>query len=323
MLEAVLLILGFVLILFLAEVFGLQGILTSLAGADMRFVALAVLMQAMLLGLMAARLMLLTRRYSSLGFAKAFYISLVGTFVGFLSPLARLGGEPVKVYLMKDKIAADKGSAAIAMDILAELISLFIVVMVSLFFLQKELPDDISRAVLPFLTVSAFLTLVFVKVCTNREWLESTVNAVSRIPRLHALKEKNYATRFYKSFKALSADKPGMLFVLLISVAMKFLEFARLWLVVLSLGYVLGFKSVVLLWIVFLVLSAVPWLPGGLGLVEGGMILLLIQMGLAPHTAGSAIILDRLISYWLVLLAGFAAVWFTPDVTYRFLRKLQ
>ncbi|MBI2578201.1 MAG: flippase-like domain-containing protein [Candidatus Aenigmarchaeota archaeon] len=323
MLEAALLVLGIAMIIFIAEFFGLQQILAALAGANFGIVAIAVSIQALLLAFTALRLMVISRKYARLGFLEAFNTSLVGMFVGFLSPLARLGGEPVKIYMMKDKITPEKGSAVIAVDVLAEVISLYIVVIASVFFLYKDIPGELSPAVLVFLAVSAFLTLVFIKVCTNREWLDSVVGAVSKIPKFGVLKERDYAARFYGSFHELSSDKKTMFSVLGISISMKFLEFARMWLVLLALGQVVSFKVVVLIWVVFLVLSAVPWLPGGLGLVEGGMILALIQLGLTQHIAGSAIILDRFISYWLVVVAGFAAVWFNPKITYRFLRRLK
>lgn len=323
MLEAALLVLGVVMIVFIAEYFGLQQILASLAGAKLSLVAVAVGIQLLLLAFTASRLMVISRKYARLGFMEAFNTSLVGMFVGFLSPLARLGGEPVKIYMMKDRIVAEKGSAVVALDVLSEVISLYIVVIASVFFLYKDIPAELSPAVLVFLAVSAFLTLVFVKVCTNRDWLDSVVGFFAKIPKFGVLKERDYAARFYDSFHELSNDKGSMLSVLGISIAMKFLEFARMWVVLLALGQAVPFKVIVLIWIVFLVLSTVPWLPGGLGLVEGGMILALIQLGLTQHVAGSAIILDRFISYWLILLAGFAAVWFNPNITYRFLRKLK
>ncbi|MBI4018544.1 MAG: flippase-like domain-containing protein [Candidatus Aenigmarchaeota archaeon] len=323
MLELALLILGAVSIFFIAEFFGLEQILAGLAGADPLIAAAAVVAQVLLLSLTALRLMVISRKYARLGFLEAMNASLIGMFVSAVSPLARLGGEPAKVYLLKDKISAEKGSAVIAVDVLAEVISLYIVIMASVVFLQNDIPSQLSPAILPFLIISVFLTVVFVKICTNREWLDGIIGFVSRIPKFSVLKERDYAQRFHESFGELARDGRSMLSVLLISLVMKLLEFARMWLVILALGQLVPFKVVVAVWLVLLVLSAVPWLPGGLGLVEGGMILALVQLGVAPHVAGSAILLDRFISFWLVIAAGFAAVWLNPAITYRFLRKLK
>ena len=50
-------------------------------------------------------------------------------------------------------------------------------------------------------------------------------------------------------------------------------------------------------------LLAVPT-PGGLGAVEGGLLGLMHLIGVVAALAGTVVILDRLISYWSVMLTG-------------------
>lgn len=54
-------------------------------------------------------------------------------------------------------------------------------------------------------------------------------------------------------------------------------------------------------------LTAVPALPGGLGLVESGTIAVLLWFGIDQNTAVSVALLDRLISYWSVIVVGVVA----------------
>jgi uncharacterized protein (TIRG00374 family) len=54
-------------------------------------------------------------------------------------------------------------------------------------------------------------------------------------------------------------------------------------------------------------LTAVPALPGGLGLVESGTIAVLLWFGVDQNLAVSMAFLDRLISYWSVILVGLVA----------------
>ena len=51
-------------------------------------------------------------------------------------------------------------------------------------------------------------------------------------------------------------------------------------------------------------LTGVPGLPGGVALVEGGIVAVLIYFGLSTAAALSVALLDRAINYWSVLVLG-------------------
>ena len=86
-------------------------------------------------------------------------------------------------------------------------------------------------------------------------------------------------------------------------------EGARLGLVVFSLhlaGVHLGPSQFLLIALVAALLTTVPFLPGGLGLVEAGMIGVLITVGGVSNSAAVSItLLDRSISYASLIVVGF------------------
>ena len=85
-------------------------------------------------------------------------------------------------------------------------------------------------------------------------------------------------------------------------------EGARLGLVVyaLGLGAQLGASQFLLIALVAALLTTIPFLPGGLGLVEAGMVGVLIAVGgVAQNAAVSIALLDRSISYGSVVVIGF------------------
>jgi hypothetical protein len=53
--------------------------------------------------------------------------------------------------------------------------------------------------------------------------------------------------------------------------------------------------------------SALPLLPGGLGAIDGSMVVGLAAFGAAPAAAGAATGLYRLVSYWAVVAVGWLA----------------
>jgi uncharacterized protein (TIRG00374 family) len=83
-------------------------------------------------------------------------------------------------------------------------------------------------------------------------------------------------------------------------------ESARLFLVVqaLPLHISLSIAQIMFIALVASLLTTIPALPGGLVLVEGGIIAVLVFFGLSASQAFSVAILDRLISYWSLIGVG-------------------
>jgi len=57
--------------------------------------------------------------------------------------------------------------------------------------------------------------------------------------------------------------------------------------------------------VLYLILGCLPITPGGLGIVEGGLVSLLLYFGLPLASAGSFVFLERFVSYGLSSLIGF------------------
>ncbi len=97
--------------------------------------------------------------------------------------------------------------------------------------------------------------------------------------------------------------------LLVLTVLVWMAEGARLGLVVFSLhlvGVHLGPSQFLLIALVAALLTTVPFLPGGLGLVEAGMIGVLITVGGVTNSAAASItLLDRSISYGSLIVIGF------------------
>ena len=59
-------------------------------------------------------------------------------------------------------------------------------------------------------------------------------------------------------------------------------------------------------------LVEMPITPGGLGLVEGGLVVVLTRFHVAASSATAATLMYRAVSYWFLLLVGWVAVlWLT------------
>jgi uncharacterized protein (TIRG00374 family) len=81
-------------------------------------------------------------------------------------------------------------------------------------------------------------------------------------------------------------------------------EGARLYCVLQGLNIHLGLSVIVFIALASSLLTTIPFTPAGLGAVEGTMVFVLTTFGVEKNLAGSVAILDRVISYWSIILFG-------------------
>jgi len=53
------------------------------------------------------------------------------------------------------------------------------------------------------------------------------------------------------------------------------------------------------------VLTTIPLTPGGLGVVQGGLLGVMVLLGLAKNDAGDVVLMDSLLSYYSIAIIGF------------------
>ncbi len=102
---------------------------------------------------------------------------------------------------------------------------------------------------------------------------------------------------------ALGSFQRGPL-LLLITTMLWALEAVRLWCVMAAVGAMLPLVQVVFLALAAAILSTLPLSPGGLGTIDVLYRQFLPFAGVAPALAGGITILDRIINYWFILVAG-------------------
>lgn len=103
--------------------------------------------------------------------------------------------------------------------------------------------------------------------------------------------------------------------ILLYSVMVWLLDGARFWLVAASLGVKFGVPLVVFIALAASLLSTVPFTPAGLGVVENSVITILLWVMNDVSLSASIALLDRVITYWSLLLIGILLYLFSRYVS--------
>jgi uncharacterized protein (TIRG00374 family) len=98
--------------------------------------------------------------------------------------------------------------------------------------------------------------------------------------------------------------------VLLLSSAVWVLDVIRLKLLAMALNLPLSLFLIATVSILYLLLGSLPITPGGLGIVEGGLISILLYFGLPLASASSFVFLERLISFGLSSVIGFVYLFY-------------
>jgi hypothetical protein len=128
------------------------------------------------------------------------------------------------------------------------------------------------------------------------------------------IKRKRFITKlipqrflgFYQRFEEGAINSINRLpAVLSLTIVIWLLEILRLYFVLIALKVSMSFSSTVLISLSAALLTTLPITPAGIGAVELAMIGLFALFDIDSNVAASVTILDRVISYWSIMLGGY------------------
>lgn len=276
----------------------------NLLRANIMVIFYAIILQSIIILISSLKLKVLTGK----SLKTVFYVYLLGHATNLMTPVLKIGGEPVKVYMLKKRgLKTTEASAAVSLDTITELLVLyFLVVILGVYvFYIGVMPGIIFSFVLTVAIISVFIMCgVFVILFQHRvlrKVIDFFVKIVKKFRKIN-LGQEDYAKTFLLYFNLMTKKKKLLLSLTVISIIPKFLEFLRMWLIFYSIGQVIRIETIFAVWVFIMVLGMIPWLPGGLGLIEGGAITFFVMIGITSGVAGAGVLLDRFVSYWFVLL---------------------
>ena len=232
--------------------------------------------------------------YHMPGLPRFLEIYLISWFANCIVP-AKLG-DAVRSYLFKKDTRAPFSSTlgTILSERLIDLIALFLAMVVAaVVVFGTHLPGQADNAVIGGTALLAIAVIGVVVLWFVRDHIEQ------RLPE--RLREQ-YVRLHGAIFASLRRPEKfiGVGFIIWAS------EGLRLYLVCLALGAHVTFPMAVFVALMASLLTALPFTPAGLGVVEGGMTVILTSsvIGVAPDMAVAITLLDRVIGYWSIIAVG-------------------
>ncbi|HHT18229.1 MAG: UPF0104 family protein [Euryarchaeota archaeon] len=260
---------------------------------------------------------------------------LVGLAINNLTPSGRGGGEPVRAYILAKysqsptenafaTVIADRGLDTFPFIALAILTIILAV-------LYINLPQWMIITLIICLIVLVIIFALALYMSLNREFGDRTIRWVLRIinkisSKIHDKIEQkaiNAVEGFQDSMKIMVTDRKVLLYGIPLSFLIWGLEIFRVYVIFIALNINAPLEIIGVVFVISTLIGMIPLLPGGLGAVDGMMILLYSYAGIPPSVSAAATIVERLISFWMTTILGVAVLpYFGADAVEKMSKKL-
>lgn len=315
----VLLLVGLGILALMVIFIGPGKIETALKNANPWYVALAVVIQFVIYGMW-------TQRWSITIHSLQIYIKkrhifpmlMVGLAVNNITPSARGGGEPVRAYMLSKyskapienafaTVIADRGLDTFPFVVLAILTIIFSV-------MYLNLPGWVVYAL--GISLAALVTVFLIILCMSINaaagekitiWVVGLIKRFSKRKHFEIEKRAMDAMRgFQDSMRVMMRDRRVLMYGLPLSFLIWFMEVIRVYIVFSSFGTPVPLGIIAAVFVIATLMGMIPFLPGGIGAVDGVMIILYSAAGVPPSISAAATIVERLISFWMTSVIGIA-----------------
>jgi hypothetical protein len=216
-------------------------------------------------------------------------------FMNNITPANMTGGEPLRI-LWANKLFGISYTNAFKTILFERLVEAIPIALLLIYVLYSFPSFDIK-----FLPLTSSLTL------SSIHLILLVFLAVGMAIWFLRAKFASLLRNLQKNWKQL---KKSFTSVLLLSFGVWTLDIIRLKLVALALNIHLPLNLIVTVSILSFLLGLLPLTPGGLGIIEGGLVSLLLYFGLPLASAGSFVFLERLISYGVSSVIGFLCLFY-------------
>ena len=312
-----LLLVGVVALVLMVMYVGPDQIFDALKTANINYVILAIVVQFIILALWNFRWSVIC---DSLDIPhnklSLFAMTIVGLAVNDLTPSGRSGGEPVRAYMLNrsSNVEFKKTFATVMGDKLFDTVPFMVLAIFAISYLMFKLHLNTTIfAVLLISLVLFILALAFIIYISFNEvvgirtieWVFRQLRKIlSRDLDKYENTAKTSLVGFQNSLRYIMADRKLMIIATIISFVVWFLELIRVYIVFMAFGVHVELGMIAAVFLVSTLIGIIPALPGGLGSIDGVMILLYSMAGVTASISTAATLVERMISLWMVIIIG-------------------
>lgn len=308
----------------------------ALEKANPIFIFLALIIQLIIYGLLTLRWSVTTEAVD-INVKKRHLLPMlmVGLAVNNITPSARGGGEPVRAYILSkySKCSMESSFATVIADRGLDMFPFIVLAVMTIFAIVMyfNLAPWVLISLIMAVVLLTILFIVAVYMSLNKKAGEKITKGILKIirrfykknPEKLEKKALNAIHEFQYTMKLMLKERKIFLYALPISFIVWILEIFRVYLVFNAFGIEVSLILIAVVFIIASLIGMIPLLPGGLGAVDGIMILLYSAAGIPPSISAAATVVERLISFWMTSIIGIACLpYFGSSVIEKITKKI-
>ena len=309
---------GLVIMAIMLWFIGIDQVISALTIANPIYVAIAIALQIFTYVLFTIRWQFINHiADKDFTFKKLLPMVLVSLSVNNITPSGRGGGEPVRAYLLTLE-GGDSFSETFATVIADRALDTFpfvILAIITIIGLMTQLtlsPIILSIMILAVIGIIILVAIIIFMSINEAfgikvtKWLSDLSVKIfkKRNPEELRNKVETAIEGFQSTMRVMTSDKRILYYALPLSFLIWIIEILRVYFVFLSFGCTVSPVIIGQVFIVASLVGMIPLLPGGLGAIDGFMILLYSASGISASISAAATVVERLISFWMTTFIG-------------------
>lgn len=314
-------LLSIVILVVMLYLVGIDKILSAWAISDKYLIVFGIVIELFTIFLYNLRWNVLNKMASiNISFKKLLPMTLVGLAINNITPSGRGGGEPVRAYILsrEESLPFENTFATVIADRTLDtfpFIVLAIITVLGVIFYYPCSPILLVVMVIAILAIVAILIIV-IFMCINDKFGEKVSNFIINLLRRFYKKNndelenkvKKGISDFQKTMAHLISNKKTFWQALPLSFVIWGFEIFRVYIIFLAFGATISPIVIAEVFILACLVGMIPLLPGGLGAVDGVMIIFYSAAGISPSLAAATTVIERLISFWLPTILGMVII---------------
>lgn len=296
---------------------GIDKVIDALKMAKLEYIALAIAIQIFTYYLYTLRWQILNNLADiDVSIKKLLPMVLVGLAVNNITPSGRGGGEPVRAYILsrEEDYPMEETFATVVADRALDTFPFVVLAVMTIIGATFYFEFDTWLLVVMVLAVIAIVVIlaVLIYMSINPKFGEKVDNwIVGLVRRFYKknsdqLEEKIHSVihGFQDTMKLVIYNRNVMYYALPLSFIIWIAEIGRVYFVFLAFGANISPIIIGEVFIIASLVGMIPLLPGGLGAVDGIMVVFYSAAGISTSLSAAATLIERLISFWMATIIG-------------------
>ncbi|MBQ2665728.1 UPF0104 family protein [Methanobrevibacter sp.] len=296
---------------------GIEQVISALEMAKIEYIGVAIAFQIITYYLFALRWKILNDMVNiDVSVKKLIPMVLVGLAVNNITPSGRGGGEPVRAYILsrEEGYPMEETFATVVADRALDTFPFVLLAVLTMIGMALSFQFDLWLLILMVFVVVLIVAVLFIIIymSINPEFGKRFDGWVIRLVRRfykknsEELEEKIHGVikGFQDTMKMVISNKNVLYYALPLSFIIWIFEILRVYFVFLAFGAMVNPIVIGEVFILASLAGMIPLLPGGLGAVDGIMIIFYSAAGITASISAAATVIERLISFWLAIILG-------------------